>query len=421
MTKQNRFQDIYKALGIHQDRMFEGLAAEDWTPYSEFLEEILAAASISQAELKQANKTYQEIAEYLNDVLENTHEFEFYSQGSLAHKTTVRNSSSNRFDLDVVGKLVWYSSTQNPLGLLKTVYDKLKNNPRFNEGIELKNRCVMLPLPGKCFTIDLTPGQAISATSPEPVQVTDPLSVADQKTNGGKPSNPKGFTSWLDERSELTPPMVMKAWDRFTEAAKANAKPIPEQHVALDDVLRRTIQLLKLHRDAYYRKLENKDRKRFMPISILLSTLTTRAYVDLYNQPDKTPIQLILEVIDNLHEYIDRDSGEYHVDNPTIDGENFADKWNDTETGKARATEFFRWRRQVGHDLTELLTSKDPQILREAASRAFGSRGVGFVSGLIATLGLGNSSQLGGSELLGRLNPREPSRPGVAPRDTNHA
>jgi len=419
MTKENRFQDIYEELELQEGSIFRGIDTDEWAIYAQYLNSVLRANSIDKQELEQATEKYNEIEKYLNNSF-SRYNFSFYPQGSLAHQTTVRNGSSNRFDLDLICRLNQSTVTPAPLELLQTIYEQLSKDDQYKVGIELKNRCVKLPLPGASFTIDITPGQSINVPSPERVQETDPLVVGDQRL-GSKPSNPKGFTSWLNEKAALTPPQVLLLREQLQMKAADSAEPIPDQEVALADVLRRTIQLLKLHRDTYYRKQQNQQRKDYKPISILLSTLATRSYVDRYNQANLTPIELMLDVIDNLHQYIDRDHEGYHVYNPTIQGEDFADKWNDATKGRARATEFFRWHTQVGKDLTDLLTSKDPTVLRDAAQRAFGNQGTELVSGLIASLGLVSKDTFGGNQLLGKLNPSDPQVTHNAPRNTNHA
>lgn len=411
--------NIYDDLGIERYFIRKHIGERDWIAYAHMFEQILKEYSIPDDQLARAETVYGQIADYLNEELKGWGvEFSFYPQGSLAQKTTVKNSSSNKFDLDLIARRDSYSPILTPLQLLDMVEEALRRHPVFGRGLEQKNRCVMLPLPGEGFTVDITPGIPTGGIWAS-VEKTDPLVVGDRKEKQ-KASNPKGFSTWLGERADMQP--AFKAQSRgFVLDESASSEPIPKQDKSLDDVLRRTIQLLKLHRNAYYRKHENQDVKKFQPISILISTLAAKAYETSCSTPHLSPVELLLEVIESMPYYIEKKGGKYTVDNPTVDGENFADKWNDEKTGKARVKAFINWHQQVCIDMRTLLTSQDKQSIRDASKRAFGDFGTSLAASLIATTEAEARTSAPGDGLLQRLNPIDPSRTYSAPKETNHA
>ena len=413
--------NIYEDFGVESYSIRSGLGQRDWIVYGRMFEEILKQYSISTELLHRAEAVYAEIVTYLNGELEDQEiAFSFYPQGSLAQKTTVKNSSSNRFDLDLIARRDIDSRYLEPLQLLELVEKTLKRHPVYGEKLECKNRCVMLPLPGEEFTVDITPG--IPTNNIFANETTVPLIVGDRK-EGSKPSNPKGFTHWLAKRAELQPAFTM-AFNRqmLSDSASAeSSEPIPDQDKSLEDVLRRTIQLLKLHRNAYYRKQENFESRRFQPISILISTLAAHAYEKNHSNPALSRMELLLEVIDSMPLFIEKENGKYAVNNPTVEGENFADKWNEEKTGRLRRQAFINWHRQVCGDIRTLLTSQDKQSIREALKKAFGEFGASLASLLIAAMDIEAHASGPGDSLLQRLNPVEPSRTYNAPRETNHA
>lgn len=80
------------------------------------------------------------------------------------------------------------------------------------------------------------------------------------------------------------------------------------------------------------------------PISIIITTVAAQ----LYNNED-TIVDALASFLDGAEKYIDdhKIEGQYHVDNPSYPGENFADKWN---KHPERAESFFRWLRQAKED-----------------------------------------------------------------------
>ena len=106
--------------------------------------------------------------------------------------------------------------------------------------------------------------------------------------------------------------------------------------------LQRAIQILKRHRDLYFRNDEDN-----CPASIIITTLAPHAYG---NQPD------VLSALDAIAtcmaSHIDQDEeGEFVILNPVNAQENFADRWK----GKPdRPRRFFEWLTVVRKDLADL-------------------------------------------------------------------
>ncbi len=133
------------------------------------------------------------------------------------------------------------------------------------------------------------------------------------------------------------------AWEGWSKPARASSR-LPSEPVRIDDILRRTIQLVKLHRDNLY-FTESEQRKEAWPISVIIVTLAGRAFENIWatrRNSFTSPIEVVLAVIEDMPNWITRNAnGHYLVCNPALDSENFAERWN-TDQG-LRASEFFRW------------------------------------------------------------------------------
>jgi hypothetical protein len=123
--------------------------------------------------------------------------------------------------------------------------------------------------------------------------------------------------------------------------------------------LLRVVQVLKLHRNHYFR-----GELGSRPPSILLTTLAAHAYrgeQDLYDA--------LLQTVELMPNYVTSTTSGLCVPNPVEPRENFADKWRD-EPQLARR--FFSWLDQLGEDLHEAESRTGIDRVAERLQESFG-------------------------------------------------
>src|SRR5699024_2031207 len=91
------------------------------------------------------------------------------------------------------------------------------------------------------------------------------IKVPDRKAKDWKDSNPKGYTTWFNERS---------AQIKKTFEVRADIEPLPsDESIERKAPLKRSVQLIKRFRDIYFEKDSDSA-----PISIVLTTLAGEVY-----------------------------------------------------------------------------------------------------------------------------------------------
>lgn len=323
-------------------------------------------------------------------------------QGSMATQTTIRPRSNANFDLDIF------------VELLGPGYDRLSSEQMFsmfgralagNESVtgvpEPKRRCWRLPYTGKPYYFDVTPAVKGQSYAGGGMRVRDP-------DTEWAPTNPREFADWFCEiakhRFEFS-----EYFYRSIALDSATVNPLPSEKIGIDDVLRRAVQMMKLHRDNMYWEASERD-KETMPISIIIVTLAAQAYDDMRASGAvfSSPLDAALTLVEKMPEYIEQSDGVYQVLNPKLLGENFADKWN--FDGKARANQFGRWHTTLLDDLEKLTHQRVDSADEAAIRKVFGAAGVDAW----------NASRPAAPTLLGGLifsgltssNPKGPINPG---------
>lgn len=289
-------------------------------------------------------------------------------QGSMATQTTIRPRGTSKFDLDIFVELLGPGYDRlGPEQMFSLFGKTLEGNESVTGVPEARRRCWRLPYTGKAFYFDVTPAVKGLSYAGEGMRVRDP-------DTHWSPTNPKEFADWFCE--------IAKHRFHFSEnfyrslvMDSATVNPLPSEKIGIDDVLRRAVQLMKLHRDNMYWEA-SPQAKETMPISIIIVTLAAHAYADLRAQSAvfSSPLDAALTLVEKMPEFIGRVNGAYKVLNPKLAGENFADKWN--HDGNARVQQFGRWHTALLDDL-EKLTHQSPDCADEAAIRkVFGTAGV---------------------------------------------
>lgn len=153
-------------------------------------------------------------------------------------------------------------------------------------------------------------------------------------------------------------------------------------------------------------------QKETQPISVIIVTLAANAYHDLWQtrrHEFRSPIEVVLAVVEAMPNYISKDGKKYSVPNPKLAAENFADRWN--SDGGLRAAQFTRWHNQLEKDLEALLHQGAKAASEASIREVFGAAGVDAWKASRPTSnvldGLINSSSA-----HTKANPSAPTKPG---------
>jgi hypothetical protein len=354
-------------------RILETLQArKEQVQWETFIVEMLQKLELSPGERARATKYYEALGHHVAVKLGMADtDAHVFVQGSMRTQTTVSPRGNQSFDLDVVVKLTGpkvHGITdserffQNFGSALKGI--KGADDPT------AKRRCWRLNYPGEPFYFDVTPALPGSRS----LGVATDLRVRDPKTRWS-PSNPEEFADWFCTIANKRFSFHRGLREMFAKA-ETQVTPIPDAPVGIDDILRRGIQLMKLHRDNYYWNLSD-ERKGAKPISVILVTLAGQAYNHMVTHEQiaySSPIEVLLELVDRMPSGIVTAGRSYRVSNPALASENFADRWNSDEGLRAR--EFNIWQKQLSSDLEALFTEEYNKKSETRIRSVFGQYGV---------------------------------------------
>lgn len=339
---------------------------------------------ISPSKYKQAMDRFQSMKTFLeNGEYEGcTGSPEVYLQGSFKLGTEIRpfiNSQDADYDIDLVCRLEKRKSSTTPKDVKNLVGDKLKSSDRYCPKMDTEGkRCWTLNYAeqdGVGFHMDILP--AVKEEGMSFLQFyyyEDTIAITDKKKDTNsyawKPSNPRGFAKWFYEKNGEKFRQIKNDSKRYIyESYRADS--LFESVDSVPDIfvktpLQRAIQLLKRHRDMRFAGLTNENCK---PISMIISVLSAEIYnnedtiyntlkniltvLDRHSHQNQETFRFDESMIGSAYTLIQRDSaGEWHIPNPTCDGENFADRWRLEENGikHARAKAFFDWVKWAKND-----------------------------------------------------------------------
>lgn len=326
-----------------------------------------------------AADAYDDIGRHLVDRLKwPSNAIAIHPQGSTSTQTLIASPSADKFDIDAVCRVdISRIEAFDPMRFfdnIGSVLDAWK--------AEAKNRCWRVNFPNKRFYIDFTPSAPLS-TVPGYIQESllyrptsryqdTALAVVDTPTRKWKTSNPEGFAAWVNEQAARKILVQLKLAEEAL-AKRMDVEPVPSQEVPLSDTLRVAIRLFKRHRDmAVRRGLIDGECK---PISIIIVTLLTQCYEGLADNGTTYthPIKLLIDLVGLLPGMIERRNGEYWIVNPTVDGENFAERWNH-DNGK-RAMAFNTWCDLLINDLITIFAATTEHEVRSRVQSIFGCVG----------------------------------------------
>lgn len=339
--------------------------------WEDLIANLLQRLDLDPADRIRAEADYTKLAERLAEKLSiPRHDVHIFPQGSMRTQTTISQRYPVNFDLDLMVKLTGpkYNSP-DPEFMFQAFGKALEGNEGVTGTPTSKRRCWRLSYPGKPYYFDLTP-----AVRDQTGRIGSSLSVRDPDTSWA-PSNPEEFADWFCTHAALRFPF-QRALREFAVDARSTVTPLPSEEVGLADILRRTVQLMKLHRDTHYWGADDK-KKEVMPISVIIVTLATKAYADLLAHRSgefSSPIEVVLALVEAMPNYIGGGENYWRVENPKLISENFADKWN-IDNG-ARHLAFVRWHARLESDLEALLHQSNRAPSEDKIRSVFGLAGL---------------------------------------------
>jgi Second Messenger Oligonucleotide or Dinucleotide Synthetase domain len=236
-----------------------------------------------------------------------------YPQGSMKLNTTVKPLKGDEYDLDFVCELNpdphW---AHDPVAALRLIERRLREHKVYASILEPKNRCVRLSYAHE-FHMDILPACRDGASGGTCVVVPD------REMQEWKPSNPRGYAKWFEERAGLRRPARAKVL--------AKAEPLPDQQaVSEKPPLRLAVQLLKRWRDIRY--AGNWD---LAPISIVLTTLAAAHYAG-----EGTVAEALTAILSGITADVRIAIPRMIVWNPSNPLEDLSERW-DSNPGAYRA------------------------------------------------------------------------------------
>ena len=304
---------------------------------------------ITSAQYNLAKDRYEAVGKWLAKgeycILDTNKKFcfkdgEIYPQGSIRLETAVRPTGRKEFDIDLVFYIPNVSAEDiSPEKLKKLIGDRLKEHEIYKKMLKPLNRGWCIDYANE-FHLDITPSLK---NHNEPHNESE--LVADRKLKQYMPTNPKGFAQWFDDISkiqplyEITKSMFASRSNIVMLDEAATVTELPEHNYQSKPLLKRFVQIFKRHRDEMFKHKGN------APISIIITTLAAKAYeYSILNSPYNNPYDLMIDTLKYMPKFIELRRREYWIENPTVEGENFAEKWN---THPIRKKAFDIWHSEI--------------------------------------------------------------------------
>lgn len=327
------------------------------------LERLCEGLELTEAQFRLARDRYEGVGGWLAEAASPMlRTLAIYLQGSTALGTTVKPISRNEHDVDLVAHIAGTSAAVPPASVKKAIGDRLRANGHYAALLQEMPRCWRLNYANE-FHLDITP------SIPNPGCRAGGELVPDKNAEGWCSSNPKGYRALFERRALLVPRM------RLLETAvekrlRADIEPYPISS-GPKGVLRRTVQVLKRHRDHHFLELD----PSMAPISVAITTLASRSYEHCASSfAYDSEFDLLCDIIRYMPNYIETRTTDgrqqWFIWNETTTAENFAEKWN---TDSRRAVAFYSWHTRALTDIQSLASIEGLDRLTKSLRESFGA------------------------------------------------
>jgi len=226
-----------------------------------------------------------------------------YAQGSYRIGTTVKPKAKEEYDLDFVLEVNVDYRKYNPFFILKHLERRLKESDNYENKIKLKKRCIGINYKDD-YHIDIIPA------APKEFFKGIHIKISDRKKIEWLESSPKGYIQWFESNFIKKELVLEKA---------ASIEELPEKpSYSIIQPLQRAVQLIKRHRDVYFKDLDDDYATR----SIVLTTLS-----GLYYNGEESENDALLNILTNVFNMIQKTSTPIVIENPANPKEKFSDLW----------------------------------------------------------------------------------------------
>lgn len=350
------------------NRGFATLSAKQRRLLTELIEYACQSLELSESKRKLAEERYMAVGKWLSESDDDVFtDVVIYPQGSQRIGTTTKPPNRAEFDLDFICYLP-NAEGIHPDSCRKKVIKRIEENGHYKPLLSELNRGCRLNYADD-FHMDITPGIPDQNNAIE----DDAISVPDKKLKAWKASNPIGYAKDFDAIAKLVPIYVGSENIRFTEAAmeSRNVEKLPT-HTVFKGILRRAVQIMKRHRDLLF--LDNSEYSGKSPISIIITTLASRAYKDaVIKQNFGNELEVLITVVESMTNYIEtkviEGKIEIWVTNPKNEHENFAEKWN---VDPKRVEAFRYWHTNLIEKLQELASVQSISLIKKRLDQLIG-------------------------------------------------
>lgn len=360
------------------------LMSKNHETIEKFLNNFVESIRITDSAFEKAEARYKSIGNWLNREESELVKFEpeIYSQGSIRLNIAIKPLNDDEdYDLDAVcllNKLAVNKITQEELKRIvgKELLLYVKENG-FVKPLYEGKRCWTLQYSDSAqFHMDILPSvpdeegfrkklfeNNISLDEVNILHTSSAISITDNTSLNYKyihsdwnKSNPKGYHEWFKEKSKVT--QLIKSFNSLL-ASNESIEEIPNQDKILP--LQKAIMILKRHRDLMF-----KDDNEHKPISIIITTLSAKAYKGTSNLKETLD-----DIVYGMEKEIDCRKNCI-VLNPINPNENFADKW---QTEPIKKESFFKWLEQLKKDYV-YISSNNYENTKSLLESSFGKNAI---------------------------------------------
>jgi hypothetical protein len=301
---------------------------------------------LTEAQYKLATQKYNTVAELLTSAASLLRQYkpQIRVQGSIRLGIAARPLyEDSEFDVDLTC-LLQAMLPNVQFNLKKITGDQLCQDERYRKMIEEKRRCWRLVYAESSrFHLDIVtaiPDQyqwLINLGVPHKY-AEHAINITDKEHPGYKDltidfpkSNTEGYALWFLDIMKTDADRIRK--NLQLKMKLASIEEVPEYKIRTP--LQQSVLLMKRHRDIMF---EGKDD---CPISIIITTLTARAYdYVLKNNPPELFYEALIKIAEAMPRFIEVRSGVKWIVNPVNPRENFADKW---ARHKQKEKDFYDW------------------------------------------------------------------------------
>ena len=343
------------------------------------LNTIVDSLEISETTMQLATKRYTNLGEWLDRDESSIKKYEpkIYPQGSIKLGTAIKPiNPEDNYDIDAVCVLKNITkdeySQKNVKELIGVEIKAYVSANNFKKDATDGKRCWTIEYADtEQFHMDILPAipdkdgmieifESFNISSEQRIFVEDALSITDNTheeygdLNAQWPkSNPKGYFEWFLIQKKVN----SRSLDGLIMASES-VEEIPMEYVITP--LQQSIMLLKRHRDIMF---DDSSKKAYKPISIIITTLSAKAY-----QGEDNLFDALETILKNIQ--VTKKDDKYYIPNPVNPLENFADKW---EHEPLLSEYFFKWLKQVKDDF-EVLKNDDIKTNKAIFSSMFGEK-----------------------------------------------